>query len=184
MGKKGRPKKAGKREPNGRVQRPSKAETEWQTMEPALRRRCVEMELDVTYENMRKVRGQEGGTPWGRLHLTSQISYRQMRAIGEYWMARERYLYAIDAPKENPKAASMDPDQRGASLHQQDPNAAKQARATFSALDKALHDAGRLARRAVYETIAGERAALEHLLWGAEAIAGHLKIPEYEEKAA
>ena len=104
--------KPGKREKNGRLQRDPKDETEWLTMEHVLQRRCRELgwyrertdkktgKMERTYrvEDMRKVRGHEGGTLWGQLYLLKQIERPEYEAASAFVSLRERWLASIAAP--------------------------------------------------------------------------------------
>lgn len=99
-----RKRKNTRREKNGRPQR----QTAWGIQEPILRRRCLECGLPPTVENMRKVRGEAGGTYWGKLWLTNKITHRQYEAFKAFAKLRASYLESIDAPKEDPKIASYE----------------------------------------------------------------------------
>lgn len=166
----GRPRKQGRRERNGRPKRRPASETDWQTIEPVLRRRCAELGLRPTLENMRSVRGQEGGTPWGKLWIKDEITRRQHDAARWYAEARARYLRAIAAPKETPSCSSYG-DTRGRSLVE-NVKGDMAARAAFTAVDCLLNGMGRSYKRAIMGLLEEQPVSLVHLKKALDAVAG------------
>ena len=174
-----------KRERNGRAQR----ETDLEVMAPVLlrRRRELGMTPDAKYDvdgkpiltaeivdQMKKLKGQEGGTPWGHLYLRGDITDRQQQAASAFWMMRQDYLKAIYAPKESPKCGSMDPDARGATLMAENVDWAKSARIRYASAEKVLLQSGPTAARAVNALLAEQRVVLHHLILGLDALSAHL----------
>ena len=169
----GRKRKAGKREPSGRLQRDPAAETEWLVMEPVLRRRCREIGWRPSVENMRKVRGPEGGTAWGHLWLRQQITREQHDAAVWFDRLRADYLRAICAPVQ--KGSDMDPDNRGASLMAENERRNRAIRAAYIEAEAALRNAGRRASLAVFGLMAGgTHPHVESLRAGLDAIRAHV----------
>lgn len=167
----GRPRKQGRREPSGRLQRAPQRETEWQTMEPVLRRRAMELGLwepedglsvwDETsiddrgravahtpsLEALRLARSPEAGTPWGRLYINKLITREQCDAATWFADLRDDYLRAIYAPKS--AILDMEPGQRGRALVAENIARNQAVRAAYSEAEGALRASGRKPMRAV-----------------------------------
>lgn len=145
---------AGQREPNGRLQRPTQ-ETGWEVMQPVLERRCRDVGIPATVENMRKVRGEAGGTPWGRLWLAGRITSRQYEAFKAFANLRQNYLRSIDAPKEDPKTASM--GAVAGATRPEDVSAVRAIRARYLQIDNDLRKCPASIVRAAFSVIRGNR---------------------------
>ena len=139
MARAGRKRKQGKRQPDGRIA----PQTDWQIMEPVLRRRCRELGWAETVDNMRKVKGQEGGTRWGKLYLAGDLDRRQYEAAEWFATKRVQYLRSVDAPKEHPKTCSMSPEPSGGSYSGESVEAVRRVRIEYLGADRLLRDAGR-----------------------------------------
>lgn len=166
--------KKGKREKNGRHQRDPKEETEWLTLEPVLRRRCDELGWPATVDNMRAVRGHEGGTLWGHLHLREVITRPMYEAATTFANLREEYLISIAAPAQ--RGSDMNPDGRGASLTAENVDRARAVRAAYLAADRALRASGVLPSRAVWLMYEGQEPNARLLAIGLGALVGHFGI--------
>ena len=174
-----------KREPNGRAQR----ETDLEVMAPVLLRRRKELgwkpeaKYDVDgkpiltaeiVDQMKKLKGQEGGTPWGHLYLRGDITDRQQQAANAFWMMRQDYLKAIYAPKESPKCGSMDPDARGVTLMAENVRWARAARLRYQDAETVLRASGPTAVRAVNALLNEQSVVLHHLILGLDTLSAHL----------
>ena len=82
--------------------------TSWEVLAPVLEAKCRRFGLKPTLANMRMVRAQEYGTPWGLMKEQGKISQREYDAAEKYTRAHWLYLLAIDAPFLFPKAANLD----------------------------------------------------------------------------
>lgn len=80
MAKRGRPSKAGKREPNGRIQRDFKAEREFEAQENNLRARCSEIGWKPTPANLFAMRPPMAGCNAGRAIMLHTMNEAAMRA--------------------------------------------------------------------------------------------------------
>ena len=139
MAKAGRKRKQGKRQPDGRIA----PETGWSIMEPVLRRRCRELGWRETVENMRKVKGQEGGTRWGQLYLAGDLDRRQYEAAEWFATKRTQYHRSIDAPKEHPKTCNMAGEPSGGAHSAESVEAVRRVRVEYLDAENALRTAGR-----------------------------------------
>lgn len=148
---KGRPRKAGKRHPNGRLAQP----TGWEIMTPVLERRCKQIGLAPTVENMRAVKGQEGGTTWGKLLLSGQIDQRQHDACKWFATLRAAYHRSIDAPKETPKCGDLE-GLGGMSAGMDDAEVCRRIRVQYKLAEALLRDCGRQSVLAVMACVREE----------------------------
>lgn len=172
-----RRRKQGRRERNGRLQRDTQVETEWLAMEHTLRRRCGELGWKATVENMRKVRGHEGGTLWGKLYLLERIDRPMYEAACEFVSLREGWLASIAAP--GMVCGSMEQGARGASLVAENVRRVLALRAAYLAADRALRASGVLATRAVHLALfEGEVTSEAQLQVGLGALAVHLNVAD------
>lgn len=170
MARSGRKRKLGAREANGRLQR----ETDWQVLEPSLRRRCAELGIRPTLENMRMVRGQDGGTPWGKLFIKGEITRRMADALQAFWLMRQQYLHSIDAPREHPKGCNATLEPSGASLRGENVDWARRVRQEYLAVEKVLFVAGRAYLLTAKAHVQEMPVRIEQLRHGAELLAEHL----------
>lgn len=141
------PRKRRTREKNGRPQR----EATWERLEPVLRRRCRECGLPPTYENMRRVRGQEGGTYWGKLWISGRIKRKNYEGFEAFSKLRTAFLQSIDAPRDTPKIASLEPG--GLGVRPENVAIVEAIRARFTAIDRDLRKYPLPIVRAAYATI-------------------------------
>ena len=96
MGRPGRKRKPGTREPNGQLCRNGRIDP----LSPAQVRALITADLTI-------VASQEYATPAGRLMLTGEISTAQWAAAREWDIVASAYRQAIDAPAKDPKAQAI-----------------------------------------------------------------------------
>lgn len=129
-----RRRKAGEREPNGRLKRISAEESKFEAMRHVLEKRCHDLGWRPTFDNLKKVQGQEGGTKWGVLFLLGKITEPQKNAASWFSELHADYLRSIDAPK--PFAASGSDMPRGPSETPEE--WAQRKRAEYTSLEAQL----------------------------------------------
>lgn len=101
-------KKLRTRELNGRVQRLSAEQSRIEIQRPVLEKRCRDLGLRPTYENLRKVESPDYGTEWGRLYLRNEITQSEKLAAGWFSELHAGYLKAICSPRPTPKNSRLD----------------------------------------------------------------------------
>jgi hypothetical protein len=111
MAKRGRPSKAGKREPNGRPQRDFKAEREFDAQENNLRARCWAIGWIPTPANLFAMRAPMAGCNAGRaiMQYTTDASLRADLFAAVTHMRRVQVAYdrALGAPSRNAKCLQI-----------------------------------------------------------------------------
>lgn len=100
----GRKRKQGRRERNGQLQRPSAAETAWETKRPVLEKRCDQLGWARTVENLRRV--DKYGTFWGLYFLGGLLNERQHEAADQFAVLRREYLLSTGLPSDTSSGSS------------------------------------------------------------------------------
>jgi len=145
----GRKRKTVPRERNGRPQRESREDI----TSVVGRRRCWEMGLRPTTENLKLAVSEVGGTYWGKLYHANKITLRQREAFKAFAILEEAYRQSIDAPKPTPKGATLNGG-GGKSTAEENIGRTVATRARYEAIDWALHRSPGNVRRAVFNVIA------------------------------
>ena len=167
---KGRKRKPGRRGATGRL---IQVQNDWAIMAPVLTKRCSVLGWEPTQENMRRVRGHEGGTTWGLLYLVGAITREQYETAIAFAILRADWLRSIAAPRL--QGSDMDPDNRGQSLEAENVRRVRAVRAAYLAADRALRNAGVLPTRAVFRVLDGQAPDVEMLRVGLDALRGRTR---------
>ena len=120
------------------------------------------------------VRGQDGGTPWGKLLIKGEITRRMADALQAFWLMRQQYLHSIDAPREHPKGCNATLEPSGASLRGENVDWARRVRQEYLGAERVLFVAGRAYLLAVKANVQEMPVRIEQLRHGAELLAQHL----------
>ena len=105
--KKGRPFKAGKREPNGRIQRDFKAEREIDVQGDNLKARCVDMNIAPTNANLILMRNPMAGCNAGRALMSNTDGANLFAAVTHFRRVIVAHDRAIDAPSRHPVCVGL-----------------------------------------------------------------------------
>lgn len=146
--KRGRKRKSGKREPNGRAQRQPAVERGWDNLQTVLRTRCRHRGLPPTHENLVEMRDPREGYVLGRLWKAEAITQGQHDAGVRHAKAYMDWARSSGlAIRQTAAVSSYGLRIAGTDVVDQDRAEATQAR--YYAAARALTLAGMLAERQV-----------------------------------
>lgn len=177
-----RRRKAGPREPNGRLQRASAGETAWQAKLPVLLKRCELLGWSPSLDAL-KAADRYGGTFPGFCYLKGALNLRQYEAAEAFAKARTAYLRAIDAPAETPAVASYG----GTGGRNLAPERPERDRAAIAAYGAILDAAFPWDRAALHMIVHSQITDIGAVCDALDAIANHLRLewpPTQFERAA